>query len=64
MILQEANSAGARYLFQQDKYYDVSWDTGDKSIQCGRKVRNNLLQQDSIFSLLYSRLPMIQWFVF
>ena len=22
----------------QDKFYDVSYDTGDKSIQCGRKV--------------------------
>ncbi|KAA0185609.1 hypothetical protein HAZT_HAZT009493 [Hyalella azteca] len=28
---------GATYLFQQDKFYDVSYDTGDKSIQCGRK---------------------------
>lgn len=37
-ILHEANCAGARYLFQQDKHYDVAWDTGDKSIQCGRKV--------------------------
>merc|ERR1712113_1262115 len=22
----------------QDKFYDVSYDTGDKSVQCGRKV--------------------------
>lgn len=29
---------GADYLFQQDKPYDVSYDTGDKSIQCGRHV--------------------------
>ncbi|KOX79713.1 Glutamate decarboxylase 1 [Melipona quadrifasciata] len=36
--LHEANCVGARYLFQQDKHYDVSWDTGDKSLQCGRKV--------------------------
>ncbi|OAD51941.1 Glutamate decarboxylase 1 [Eufriesea mexicana] len=36
--LHEANCAGAQYLFQQDKQYDVSWDTGDKSVQCGRKV--------------------------
>lgn len=36
--LHEANCAGAKYLFQQDKFYDVSWDTGDKSVQCGRKV--------------------------
>ncbi|KAH9498242.1 hypothetical protein Btru_008067 [Bulinus truncatus] len=37
-ILQEANSSRAEYLFQPDKYYDTSYDTGDKSIQCGRKV--------------------------
>lgn len=37
-LLHECNSAHATYLFQQDKYYDASYDTGDKSIQCGRKV--------------------------
>ncbi|XP_023247700.1 glutamate decarboxylase 1-like, partial [Copidosoma floridanum] len=37
-LLHEANCAQAKYLFQQDKFYDVSWDTGDKSLQCGRKV--------------------------
>jgi len=37
-LLQECNSANATYLFQQDKFYDVSYDTGDKSVQCGRKV--------------------------
>ncbi|KAL0132036.1 hypothetical protein PUN28_000067 [Cardiocondyla obscurior] len=37
-VLHEVNCAQARYLFQQDKFYDVSWDTGDKSVQCGRKV--------------------------
>lgn len=26
----------ADYLFQQDKPYDVSFDTGDKAMQCGR----------------------------
>lgn len=26
----------ADYLFQQDKPYDVNYDTGDKVIQCGR----------------------------
>lgn len=26
----------ADYLFQPDKLYDVSYDTGDKAIQCGR----------------------------
>ncbi|XP_044733622.1 glutamate decarboxylase 1 [Chrysoperla carnea] len=37
-ILHQCNCVGAKYLFQQDKFYDVSYDTGDKSIQCGRKV--------------------------
>ncbi|XP_045164720.1 cysteine sulfinic acid decarboxylase-like [Mercenaria mercenaria] len=37
-VLQDCHSAKARYLFQQDKSYDVSYDTGDKSLQCGRKV--------------------------
>ena len=36
--MQQCHSANARYLFQQDKFYDVSYDTGDKSLQCGRKV--------------------------
>ncbi|CAG0896725.1 unnamed protein product [Darwinula stevensoni] len=37
-LLLECNAASATYLFQKDKFYDVSYDTGDKSIQCGRKV--------------------------
>lgn len=37
-LLRECNAANATYLFQQDKFYDVSYDTGDKSVQCGRKV--------------------------
>lgn len=37
-LLHECNSTAAQYLFQQDKFYDVSYDTGDKSIQCGRKI--------------------------
>lgn len=36
--MTEANSLKAEYLFQNDKYYDASYDSGDKSIQCGRKV--------------------------
>jgi glutamate decarboxylase len=28
----------ASYLFQQDKHYDINYDTGDKTIQCGRHV--------------------------
>ncbi|XP_067095464.1 cysteine sulfinic acid decarboxylase [Osmerus mordax] len=37
-LLNKSHSASATYLFQQDKFYDMSLDTGDKSIQCGRKV--------------------------
>ncbi|XP_019623555.1 PREDICTED: glutamate decarboxylase 1-like isoform X2 [Branchiostoma belcheri] len=37
-LLQRCNSMCADYLFQQDKNYDVSYDTGDKTIQCGRHV--------------------------
>ncbi|KAI5707065.1 hypothetical protein M8J75_014081 [Diaphorina citri] len=37
-LLHQANATAATYLFQQDKFYDVSFDTGDKSVQCGRKV--------------------------
>nr|CAD7430262.1 unnamed protein product [Timema monikensis] len=37
-LLHQCNSASATYLFQQDKFYDISYDTGDKSVQCGRKV--------------------------
>ncbi|XP_029507148.2 glutamate decarboxylase 1-like isoform X3 [Oncorhynchus nerka] len=37
-ILAGCNSMCAGYLFQPDKQYDVSYDTGDKAIQCGRHV--------------------------
>lgn len=37
-LLKECNELGAEYLFQKDKHYDASYDTGDKSIQCGRHV--------------------------
>ncbi|XP_060077568.1 cysteine sulfinic acid decarboxylase-like, partial [Ylistrum balloti] len=37
-MLTKSHSTGAEYLFQPDKCYDVTFDTGDKSVQCGRKV--------------------------
>ncbi|XP_010889678.1 glutamate decarboxylase 1 [Esox lucius] len=37
-LLQECNQLCAEYLFQTDKHYDTSYDTGDKTIQCGRHV--------------------------
>eukprot|EP00794_Sanderia_malayensis_P003132 gene3132-3600_t len=36
-VLHSCNKVGATYLFQKDKkLYDVSWDSGDKTFQCGR----------------------------
>ncbi|TMS06396.1 Glutamate decarboxylase 1 [Larimichthys crocea] len=37
-LLQGCNSMCAGYLFQPDKQYDITYDTGDKAIQCGRHV--------------------------
>lgn len=37
-VLMQSNEMQASYLFQPDKHYDVQYDTGDKSIQCGRHV--------------------------
>ncbi|GFR84952.1 glutamate decarboxylase 1 [Elysia marginata] len=35
-VLKSCNSLNAAYLYQKDKHYDVTFDTGDLSIQCGR----------------------------
>ncbi|XP_034109224.1 cysteine sulfinic acid decarboxylase [Drosophila albomicans] len=37
-LLTRCNSIEVNYLFQQDKFYDVSYDSGNKSVQCGRKI--------------------------
>ncbi|XP_068140417.1 cysteine sulfinic acid decarboxylase [Drosophila tropicalis] len=37
-ILGQCHSTNATYLFQKDKFYDTSYDTGDKHIQCGRRA--------------------------
>ncbi|KAM8976286.1 cysteine sulfinic acid decarboxylase [Pelodytes ibericus] len=37
-LLKQCHAANATYLFQTDKCYNVKYDTGDKSIQCGRRV--------------------------
>uniref|UniRef100_A0A8C5WYG2 Glutamate decarboxylase n=1 Tax=Laticauda laticaudata TaxID=8630 RepID=A0A8C5WYG2_LATLA len=37
-LLQACNQLCADYLFQPDKAYDTVYDTGDKSILCGRHV--------------------------
>ena len=37
-LLKKCHSAGATYLFQSDKNYDVGYDIGDKTFQCGRKA--------------------------
>ncbi|CAF1259595.1 unnamed protein product [Didymodactylos carnosus] len=37
-ILMNVNEMSAGYLFQPDKHYEITLDTGDKTIQCGRHV--------------------------
>lgn len=37
-LLSGCNKMNASYLFQKDKMYDVKYDTGDKTIQCGRNI--------------------------
>ncbi|XP_034944687.1 cysteine sulfinic acid decarboxylase [Chelonus insularis] len=37
-LLQSAHCSNATYLFQKDKFYDTSYDSGDKHIQCGRRA--------------------------
>uniref|UniRef100_A0A8C6P129 Cysteine sulfinic acid decarboxylase n=1 Tax=Nothobranchius furzeri TaxID=105023 RepID=A0A8C6P129_NOTFU len=37
-LLKQCHGANASYLFQQDKFYDVNLDVGDKSVQCSRKA--------------------------
>ncbi|CAD5113582.1 DgyrCDS2745 [Dimorphilus gyrociliatus] len=37
-LLKQAHGQAASYLFQPDRYYDVAYDSGDMSIQCGRKA--------------------------
>nr|XP_034955721.1 cysteine sulfinic acid decarboxylase isoform X2 [Zootoca vivipara] len=37
-LLQRCHCAEATYLFQTDKFYNRTYDRGDQTIQCGRKV--------------------------
>lgn len=37
-LLQAAHGSRASYLFQPDKFYDTSFDSGDKHVQCGRRA--------------------------
>ena len=37
-LMKAAHGVAAPYLFQKDKFYDTALDTGDSSLQCGRKV--------------------------
>ncbi|XP_029140219.1 cysteine sulfinic acid decarboxylase [Protobothrops mucrosquamatus] len=37
-LLQRCHCAQATYLFQTDKFYNIAYDRGDQTIQCGRKV--------------------------
>lgn len=68
-LLAQANGLNAEYLFQNDKYYDASYDSGDKAIQCGRKVdslklwlhlasKGDQLLQQSVENVFHQ----VQWF--
>ncbi|XP_072139632.1 acidic amino acid decarboxylase GADL1-like [Mobula birostris] len=37
-LIDKCHCAQAMYLFQQDKFYNVEYDKGDKSIQCSRRA--------------------------
>ena len=37
-LLTKTLASKAIYLFQPDKLYDISYDRGDKSIQCGKSI--------------------------
>ncbi|XP_018305751.1 cysteine sulfinic acid decarboxylase [Mycetomoellerius zeteki] len=37
-LLQAAHGCRASYLFQNDKFYDASFDCGDRHVQCGRRA--------------------------
>ncbi|XP_014233539.1 cysteine sulfinic acid decarboxylase [Trichogramma pretiosum] len=37
-LLESAHASKAAYLFQPDKFYDTSYDFGDKHVQCGRRA--------------------------
>ncbi|XP_028928791.1 cysteine sulfinic acid decarboxylase [Ornithorhynchus anatinus] len=37
-LLSRCHGAQATYLFQTDKFYSPTLDTGDRAIQCGRRV--------------------------
>lgn len=37
-LMMDASSTSASYLFADEKFYDTSYDLGDKCIQTGRKV--------------------------
>lgn len=37
-LLEKCNRVDVEYLFQPDKCYDISYDIGHKTVQCGRKV--------------------------
>jgi glutamate/tyrosine decarboxylase-like PLP-dependent enzyme len=37
-IIKACHACNAAYLFQKDKFYDSSFDLGDKYLQCGRRA--------------------------
>jgi Glutamate decarboxylase and related PLP-dependent proteins len=68
-LLRACHSRNAAYLFQKDKFYDTSYDTGDKYLQCGRradvfkfwfmwkaKVHSSLLSLSIASATIYTKL--------
>ncbi|KAK2146445.1 hypothetical protein LSH36_607g01010 [Paralvinella palmiformis] len=37
-VLRQSNAVDASYLFHEEKHYDISYDIGKKTMQCGRKA--------------------------
>ena len=67
-MLSACNNMSAEYLFQPDKHYDVRYDTGDKTIQCGRRPDAFKLwlgwKAKVIFYMIYIPYICISWLRF
>lgn len=61
-LMQSCNQMQACYLFQQDKHYDLSYDTGDKALQCGRHVDIFKLWLMWRAKVLYSFMLNVAWY--
>uniref|UniRef100_A0A3Q0RBW5 Uncharacterized protein n=1 Tax=Amphilophus citrinellus TaxID=61819 RepID=A0A3Q0RBW5_AMPCI len=67
-LLLCCHSARASYLFQQDSFSDISYDTGDRSVQCSRKSDETkkregfhiLMESFSVSSFILQVAPVIK----